>query len=510
VCDILLLRSREVERTQGYAQVCFRGTGFVMKLGFELTIEQKQTLVMTPELIQAIQILQYNTHELDAYIEEQLLANPILEVDPSDVSRDEKGEEDSLTGEAEPTTKEKETAKEDFDWSEYLKEREYDDISYRHMEASGGRSWDGEEYTFEQFASREITLSEHLMFQLQFTELSGSRRQIGKYIIESLDRNGYLTQSAEEIAEQLRVPEEKVKQVIDVVRTFEPVGVGASNLKECLLIQLEVLGRNDPTTRLIVEEHLEDIAANRLACIARTVGISVREVQAIADIIKNLEPKPGRPFSSGSDTKYIIPDVLVEKIGDEYVVSVNDAGVPKLLVSPYYRRILSSADKDSGISQFLTGRLNSALWLIKSIEQRSQTIYNVVKAVVSHQIQFFDRGEKYLKPLTLKKIADDIGIHESTVSRSISGKYLQTPRGVFEIKYFFTSGVSDGSLEGMASGSIKALIREIVAAEDLSSPLSDQTIAERLRAKGIEISRRTIAKYRDEMGILSSSKRRRY
>jgi RNA polymerase sigma-54 factor len=200
----------------------------------------------------------------------------------------------------------------------------------------------------------------------------------------------------------------------------------------------------------------------------------------------------------------------VEKVGGEYIVSVNDTGIPKLLISPYYRKILSSADKDSGISQFLAGRLNSALWLIKSIEQRSQTIYNVVKAVVNHQIQFFEHGEKHLKPLTLKKIADDIGIHESTVSRSISGKYMQTPRGVFEIKHFFTSGVSDGSAEGMASGSIKALIREIVTAEDPSAPLSDQAITEKLKAKGIEISRRTIVKYRDEMGILSSSKRRRY
>jgi RNA polymerase sigma-54 factor len=378
------------------------------------------------------------------------------------------------------------------------------------LESSGGYTWDGNEYTFEQFTSKDVTLSEHLMFQLQFTELSGSRRQIGKYIIESLDRNGYLTQTAEEVAAQLHVPIEKVEQVIDVIQTFEPSGVAAADLRECLLIQLEALGQSDPKIRVIVESHLEDLAANRLGLIAKRVGLSVHEVQEIADVIKGLEPKPGRPFSSGADTKYIVPDVTVEKVGSEYIVSVNDAGIPRLLVSPYYRKILSAADKDSGISQFLTGRLNSALWLIKSIEQRSQTIYNVVKAVVNHQINFFEKGEKYLKPLTLKKIADDVGIHESTVSRSISGKYMQSPRGVFEIKYFFTSGVSDGSAEGMASGSIKALIREIVAAENPSSPLSDQTIAEELRAKGIEISRRTIAKYRDEMGILSSSKRRRY
>ncbi|MDR2156910.1 MAG: RNA polymerase factor sigma-54 [Clostridiales Family XIII bacterium] len=480
-----------------------------MKLGFELPIEQKQTLVMTPELIQAIQILQYNTQELDAYVEEQLLANPILELAPADASPEEKSDE-AAEGEDGTRVAAKDKAKEDFDWSEYLKEREYDDISYRQIEASGASSWDGNEYTFEQFTSKEITLSEHLMFQLQFTDLSGGRRQIGKYIIESLDRNGSLTQTAEEIAAQLKVPAEKVKHVIGVIQTFEPTGVCASDLRECLLIQLDALGIDDPKIRVIVDEYLEDLAANRLGHIAKAVGVSVHEVQNIADVIKGLEPKPGRPFSSGTDTKYIVPDVIVEKTNGEYVVTVNETGIPKLLISPYYRKILSSADKDSGISQFLAGRLNSALWLIKSIEQRSQTIYNVVSAVVNHQVHFFEHGEKHLKPLTLKKIADDIGIHESTVSRSISGKYMQTPRGVFEIKYFFTSGVSDGSAEGMASGSIKALIREIVAAEDPASPLSDQSITEKLRARGIEISRRTIVKYRDEMGILSSSKRRRY
>ncbi|MDR1029097.1 MAG: RNA polymerase sigma-54 factor, partial [Clostridiales Family XIII bacterium] len=266
-----------------------------MKLGFELTIEQKQTLVMTPELIQAIQILQYNAQELDAYVEEQLLANPILEIDSAEEARDDEFSDES----PEPREAERGKEAEEFDWSEYLKEREYDDISYRQLEASGGYSWDGNEYAFEQFTSRDVTLSEHLMLQLQFTELSGNSRRIAEYIIESLDRNGYLTQMPDEIAAQLRVPEEKVRRVIAVIQTFEPIGVGASDLKECLSLQLDALGLADPRIGLIMEGHLEDLASNRLGHIAKALGVGVREVQEIADVIRSLEPKPGRPFSSG-------------------------------------------------------------------------------------------------------------------------------------------------------------------------------------------------------------------
>jgi RNA polymerase sigma-54 factor len=252
------------------------------------------------------------------------------------------------------------------------------------------------------------------------------------------------------------------------------------------------------------------LAANRLTSIAKATGLSVREIQRIADLIKTLEPKPGRQFGSAAETKYIVPDVTVEKIDGEYVVSVNENNTPRLTISPYYRRILREEDKESQISKFLSGRLNSALWLIKSIEQRRQTIYNVVSAIVAWQMDFFEHGPKHLKTLTLKQIADEVGIHESTVSRSVNGKYLQSPRGVFEIKYFFTSGVSSSGGEGIASGSIKTFIREIVDAEDPLSPLSDQTIAERLFEKGIEISRRTVAKYRDEINLPSSSRRKRY
>jgi RNA polymerase sigma-54 factor len=478
-----------------------------MKLGYDLTIEQSQKLVMTPELIQAIQILQFNAQELDAYIDEQLLTNPILEAEVNEPA-EEAAEGGELSGGdgGNETRAEERGGSEDFDWSEYLKERDLDDISYRQWEYDSEKS----DYSYEQFVSSEVSLTEHLLFQLQFTELKKSCRQVGKYIIESLDQNGYMTQSAEEIARQLGVKREKVDTVVKAIQGFDPAGVCAADLRECLLIQLEQFGMLTPGIRCVVTEHLEDLAANRLNVIAKATALPVREIQRICDVIKGLEPKPGRQFSSSAETKYIVPDVTVEKIDGEYVISVNENNTPRLLISPYYRRILKEADRESQISKFLSGRLNSALWLIKSIEQRRQTIYNVVSAIVTWQMDFFERGPKYLKTLTLKQIADEVGIHESTVSRSVNGKYLQSPRGVFEIKYFFTSGVSSDSGESIASGSIKTFIRELIDEEDPLSPLSDQTIANLLGERGIEISRRTVAKYREEIHLPASSRRKRY
>ncbi len=488
--------------------------GCIMRLGYDLTIEQSQKLVMTPELIQAIQILQFNTQELESYVEEQLLTNPILEIQTASPSEGEgeksseeyqtKNEDFQPNQDFEPKFESKENT--EFDWAEHFKEREYDDISYKQWDYNSEKS----DYTYEQFASSEITLTEHLMFQLQFAPIKHSCRNIGRYIIESLDANGYMTLSVEEIAKELGVGQEKVQIVVDAIQGFDPVGVGARNLKECLLIQIAHQGNHSPLVTEVVNGYLEDIAGNRLNNIAKALNVTVKEIQAVSDIIKGLEPKPGRQFGSSSETRYIIPDVTVEKVDGEYIVTVNESSAPRLTISHYYQRMLVDSDKESNISKFLTGRLNSALWLIKSIEQRRQTIFNVVSAVVKYQIDFFEDGTKHLKTLTLKQIADEVGIHESTVSRSINGKYMQSPRGIFEIKYFFTSGVSGISGEGIASESIKTFIREIVENEDPKAPLSDQTMVEILAERGIDISRRTVAKYRDEMNLPSSSKRKRY
>lgn len=479
-----------------------------MKLGYELTIEQSQKLVMTPELIQAIQLLQFNTQELDSYVQEQILANPVLErAEKTDSDSSETAESDN-----DPDSKkieDIEARKEDqeFDWAEYFREKGYDDISYK----QGGVNYDDQnDYSYEQYVPSDTSLTDHLMMQLDFVNMKPACKMIARYLIEALDENGYLTSSIQEVCQVFRAREEKVQEALSVIQGFEPVGVGARDLKECLLIQLHQLGKDKPEARQIVENHLEDIAANRLSNIAKALGISIKEVQDISDDIKSLEPKPGRQFGGTGDNRYIIPDVTVEKVGDEYVVTVNDSTAPRLNINPYYQKMLLDADKESSISKFLSGRLNSALWLIRSIEQRRQTIFNVVTAVVRYQRDFLEYGPKHLKTLTLKQIADEVGVHESTVSRSINGKYMQTPRGLFEIRYFFTSGVTGNDGSSIASESIKAIIKEMVDNEDPKAPLSDQAIAESMVECGIEISRRTIAKYRDEMNLPSSTKRKRF
>lgn len=483
-----------------------------MKLGYDLTIEQAQKLVMTPELIQAIQILQFNTQELDSYVQEQLLVNPVLEQSGGDAAGSGEPNDRAADGTAEDMREAREISSsskdEDFDWKEYIKDRQYDDISYRQWE---DRSGEEKENTYEQYvSSSDLTLPEHLMFQLQVASSKKGCRRVGKYIIESLDENGYMTSTVEEIAGATGVPEGKVLEVLEMIQSFDPLGVGARDLAECITIQLKHTGQLTETFECVLNQYLEELADSRFGVIAKNMGISPKEVQEMSDIIRTLEPKPGRMFASGTETKYIVPDVIVERVDDDYTVTVNDSSTPRLMVSSYYKKLLDQAEKDDSLSKYLSDRVNSAIWLIRSIEQRKQTIYNVVSAVVKHQRDFLDRGSKYLKTLTLKDIAEEIGIHESTVSRSINGKYIQCPRGVFEIKYFFSAGVSGSHGEGISSNSIKEFIKEIIDGEDTGSPYSDQDMVAMLGEKGINISRRTVAKYRDELNIPSSSKRRRY
>ncbi len=457
-----------------------------MKLSYGLTIEQTQKLTMTPELIQAIRILQFNTQELDSFVQGELLENPVLEFD--------------RTADIEPPQE-----KNDFDLREKIRE-DYDDISYHQWEYSK----DKETFSYEQFVSRDETLEDSLLLQLTFSKLKGQELKIGRYLVESIDDNGYLTADLAQVARCFKTTEENVEKVLDVIQTFEPLGVGARNLKECLIIQLAARGLLDETIEYIILNHLEDLGDNKLSRVAKQMGIPVSQVQMICDLIRTLEPKPGRSFASDENVKYIVPDVIVEKIDGEYVVSTNEYSIPHLMVSPYYTTLSKETKNDEEVSKYLTDKFNSAIWLIKSIEQRRQTIFNVVTAVVEHQKDFLDKGPKYLKTLTLKQVADVLGVHESTVSRSINGKYMQTPRGVYEIRYFFSSGVAGRDGEGLSSNSIKTFIKEIIAGEDPKKPYSDQEMVEILSERGIEISRRTVAKYREGMNILSSSKRRRY
>ena len=456
-----------------------------MKIGYELTIEQTQKLSMTPELIQAIQILQYNNQELNEYIDKELLENPILESEYHKES-DTEIDIDSLR--------------------DQLIQADENVEAYKQWESHST----SDEYSYENFVAFNYTLTEFLIEQLHFSSLKGQDAEIGRYIIENIDDNGYLSMSLEEICRVLDVDLDSCERVLDVIHTFEPSGVGARDLNECLIIQLASLGELTDEIEFIISNRLNDLADNKYALISKDMGISIAEVQGIADLIKTLEPKPGRGFDSDNSIKYIIPDIYVEETNGEYVVSANDGSTPSLHISSYYNSLTEEAKSDKELSNYLNNRFNSAMWLMKSIEQRKKTIYNVASAIVQFQNDFFAKGERFLKPLTLKQIAENVGVHESTVSRAINGKYMQCPRGVFELKYFFTGGILNEDGSGVSSNSIKSMIKEFVDAEDDKKPLSDSKISEMLHEKGIDISRRTVAKYRDDIGILPSSKRRRF
>lgn len=456
-----------------------------MKIGYELTIEQTQKLSMTPELIQAIQILQYNNQELNEYIDKELLENPILESEYHKES-DTEIDIDSLR--------------------DQLIQADENVEAYKQWESHST----SDEYSYENFVAFNYTLTEFLIEQLHFSSLKGQDAEIGRYIIENIDDNGYLSMSLEEICSVLDVDLDSCERVLDLIHTFEPSGVGARDLNECLIIQLASLGELTDEIEFIISNRLKDLADNKYALISKDMGISIAEVQGIADLIKTLEPKPGRGFDSDNSIKYIIPDIYVEETNGEYVVSANDGSTPSLHISSYYNSLTEEAKSDKELSNYLNNRFNSAMWLMKSIEQRKKTIYNVASAIVQFQNEFFAKGERFLKPLTLKQIAETVGVHESTVSRAINGKYMQCPRGVFELKYFFTGGILNEDGSGVSSNSIKSMIKEFVDAEDDKKPLSDSKISEMLHEKGIDISRRTVAKYRDDIGILPSSKRRRF
>jgi len=456
-----------------------------LKIGYELTIEQTQKLSMTPELIQAIQILQYNNQELNEYIDKELLENPILESEYHKES-DTEIDIDSLR--------------------DQLIQADENVEAYKQWESHST----SDEYSYENFVAFNYTLTEFLIEQLHFSSLKGQDAEIGRYIIENIDDNGYLSISLEEICSVLDVDLDSCERVLDLIHTFEPSGVGARDLNECLIIQLASLGELTDEIEFIISNRLKDLADNKYALISKEVGISLTEVQEIADLIKTLEPKPGRGFDSDNSIKYILPDIYVEETNGEYIVSANDGSTPSLHISSYYNSLTEEAKSDKELSNYLNNRFNSAMWLMKSIEQRKKTIYNVASAIVQFQNDFFAKGERFLKPLTLKQIAETVGVHESTVSRAINGKYMQCPRGVFELKYFFTGGILNEDGSGVSSNSIKSMIKEFVDAEDDKKPLSDSKISEMLHEKGIDISRRTVAKYRDDIGILPSSKRRRF
>jgi RNA polymerase sigma-54 factor len=459
-----------------------------MKLGYNLALEQVQKLIMTPELRQAIQLLQFNSLELNEYLKHQIEENPLL--DPVNTVEEYENIDDYSN------------EREEIDWKEYI--GKYDDVSYKPQ-----RDKNLKEYSYENFVSYSPTLKDNLLFQLNVSELNDRDKKIGEILIENIDENGYLTTDINQIAMDMGIKVDRIENVLFTIQTFDPLGVGARNLKECLLIQVRGDILKNPYIESIIKDYLEDIAHNRLLKIAKDLDLDLKEVQRICDYIKTLEPKPGRCFSHNTDqVKYITPDVTIEYIDGEYIIILNDVTGPRLNINNFYKEMIRKGN-DPKATEFLSEKLNSAMWIIRSIEQRRATIYNVVESILKFQRDFFEKGEKGLKPLTLKEVAEDIDMHESTVSRATNGKYVQTPRGLFELKYFFTSGLSTNKGE-VSSTSIKAIIKDIIEGENPKKPYSDQKISDILKDKGINISRRTVAKYRDELEIPSSSMRKRY
>ncbi len=455
-------------------------------------------LVMTPKLQQAIKLLQVPALELQQILKHELLTNPMLEEQEELEETVEQAEEPVAEDEGEFKA-----AEDEIDWDRYLKDGfEMGSAALEEREEIEDR--------LEPVPVAKPSFEDYLLSQLRMAVSSEEDLRIGEFIIGSLDSNGYLTLSVGEIAEHLGVDEKDVSRVLSIIKTFDPPGVGARDLRECLMIQLEQDGKQDSLAYQLVRDHLDDLLKKKYAEISKRLKVSVDQINEAAEIIGKLDPRPGARYSQ-EDVRYIVPDLIVEKIGDDYIIQTNDRGIPHLRINRTYREILAKArERSKQEHDYVVEKLNSAKWLINTIEQRRQTMLKVMQAILEAQRDFFDKGEEYLKPLTLQEVAERIGLHESTVSRVTSNKYVQTPRGVYSLKFFFSTGLKTDEGDLASSRIIKAKIAEMIENEDKRNPLSDQEIAQRLRKEGFILARRTVAKYRDQLGILPARMRKQY
>ena len=458
-----------------------------MKIGLHMGMQQR--LVMTPRLQQALKLLQMPTQELQQVLKQEILQNPLLEEidDEIDENLDEEAEEE-------------EKDENETDWDEYFENG-----------FSGGYP---EEEDREEFLERvpvaKQSFSDYLISQFRLITDEHEVLKVGEYIIGSLDDSGYLTCPLREIADTFSITEEEAEKVLKIIQTFDPPGVGARDIKECLLIQLEAKQMLDSLAARIIMDHFEEFKQKKYLDISKKLKISLKEIQEQSKIIGTLNPKPGLDIIA-DDPKYVIPDLIVERVGEKYVVFLNDRNVPRLRISQSYRNELQyNPHITTETKDFIQGRLKNAKWLIQTIEQRRRTMIKVMECIVEEQRDFFDRGGAYLRPLTLQAVASRISMHESTVSRVTTNKYVQTPRGVYVLKYFFSSSLGTQSGEEVSAKSAKIRIKEIIEKEDPKKPLSDQKIADILKEGGLIIARRTVAKYREQLGILPARHRKQY
>ena len=461
-------------------------------------------MVLAPQLRQSLEMLQAPALELRTMIRAELDRNPTLEEVPPDAPQVEveKVNAEIADSKAMDFRKEFETlARLDDEWKDYF-------FQQRGYQPQSQEMEDKRSFLYDSIPQSE-SLQEHLLHQLSLAEFNEADRNLGELVIGSINDDGYLTATIEELAAPCGADVAHMNDILAVIQDFDPLGVGARDLRECLLFQLERLGKADSLAGRIVNAHLDRLAAHKLHDIARMLKVTIEEVQLAANFIATLEPKPGRAFSSES-SPYITPEVVVRKVGDEYVVLMNDDDLPRLRISKHYRSLMNDNDTGREVKDYIQERVRSSAFLIKSIHQRQQTIFRIASEIVRVQTEFLDRGISHLKPLTMSEVAEAVGLHETTISRAVAGKHMQTPQGTFEMKYFFTPGLKSGDGSVVSNKTVKDAIATLVAGEDSDQPLSDQEILEILTKRGIQIARRTVAKYRIALKIAPSHMRKRY
>lgn len=463
----------------------------------------EQRLVQSPQMIQAMQVLQYPLLELRDRIDQELEENVLLDRQEPERPTDE---ESAMSAGDEPSPEEQSFAT--FEQLEELEKRRQDYGVGRRRFGSGD-----EDAKFEALANSpgpSETLSDHLLMQVTLLDLDNEEREHVELVIYSLDRDGRLVTSVEDLQEEAQCSREEIEEAIRIVQSLEPTGVGARSLAECLLLQLEAINGSPELAFRVVDNHLENLSMNRLPRIARETGSTIEEVKDAVDFIRhNLHPHPGAPYGDVRN-QAIVPDIVVEEIDGRFELRVEKGGLPTLAISSVYKRLLAESKDDPRVQEYLRKKVESAKWFIDAIQQRQNTIQKIATAVVERQAEFLRRGIRYLKPLRMQDIADEVGVHISTVSRAISGKYIQTPQGIFDMKRFFSAGTRSDTGELVSQQAIKQKIREIVDGEDAKKPLSDDAIVHLLEKEGIHIARRTVTKYRKALGIPSSNQRKSY
>jgi len=472
-------------------------------------MQQTQSLalqqVLSPQLQQSLLILQTPLLELRNLVQQEMETNPVLEELPEEARTGERGEAES-------------SADDNFD-NEFQKLASLDEEWRDYMAQSASYSSDGSRSSREAQEKRQFlfdsipvqdTLQQNLIGQLNQSVLSGSDRKAAELVIGNIDDNGFLQSTPDEMALNSGIPREDFEKMLALIQGFYPPGVGARDLRECLLIQLQRQEKGNTLEHKIVSEHMEDLGRRRFPEIARRMGVSVEDIQKAAGNIARLNPRPGQVFAAAPQN-YVLPDVIVEKVDGEYQITLNNEQIPHLRISNLYKDIIASGNTQSSeVKDYIRDKIRSCKFLIRSIHQRQQTIFNIAEQIVSRQRDFLEHGPSHLKPMIMREVADAVGVHETTVSRAVSGKYMATPQGVFEMKYFFTSGYQTATGESLSNVSVKEAILDLVKHENGSAPLSDHEMVEILGERGIPIARRTVAKYRDELNILPSHMRRKY